>query len=156
MLALAGAAASLEEARRRVRDALASGAGLRRFQQAIEQQGGDPRVCDDPARLPAARERVEVKARTEGRVRRIACRSVGRAAMLLGAGRETVDSRIDPAVGLVLHKKVGDLVLPNEPLMTVHVNDRSRLAEAVAILEAAVEIGPEAPAAVPLVREVID
>jgi pyrimidine-nucleoside phosphorylase/thymidine phosphorylase len=156
MLSLSGAVPTIEEARRRVRDALASGAGLRRFQEAIELQGGDPRVCDDLARLPSARERHEVKARGEGRVKRIACRAVGRAAMLLGAGRETVDSRIDPAVGLVLHKKVGDLVLPGEPLMTVHVNDRSRLAEALSVLDAAVEIAPEAPPAVPLVREVID
>jgi pyrimidine-nucleoside phosphorylase len=156
MLSLSGASASLEEARRRVRDALDSGAGLRRFQEVIELQGGDPRVCDDPARLPAARERVDVPSPREGRVRRIACRAVGRAAMLLGAGRETVDSRIDPAVGLVLHKKVGDLVLQGEPLITMHVNDRSRLDEARAMLEKAVEIGPEAPPSVPLVREVLD
>jgi pyrimidine-nucleoside phosphorylase len=156
MLHLAGAVSSLEEARRRVRDALASGAGLRRFQEVIELQGGDPRVCDDLARLPAARERIEVKAGGEGRVRRIACRAVGRAAMLLGAGRERVDSRIDPAVGLVLHKKVGDLVLPGEPLLTAHVNDRSRLEEALSVLQAAVEVGPEAPTTTPLVHEVLD
>jgi len=156
MLSLAGASASLEEARRRVRDALDSGAGLRTFQQVIELQGGDPAVCDDLRKLPAAREKVEVKSEGEGRVTRIACRAVGRAAMLLGAGRETVDSRIDPAVGLVLHKKVGDLVLPGESLMTVHVNDRTRLDEALAMLKAAVELGPQAPASTPLVREVLN
>jgi pyrimidine-nucleoside phosphorylase len=155
MLSLSGAAATLEDARRRVRDALSSGAGLRKFQEVIELQGGDPRVCDDLARLPAARERIEVRPAREGRVRKIACRAVGRAAMLLGAGRETVDSRIDPAVGLVLHKKVGELVLPNEPLITMHVNDRSRVDEARAVLEEAVEIGPEAPPSVALVREVL-
>jgi thymidine phosphorylase len=88
-------------------------------------------------------------------VRRIACRAVGRAAMLLGAGRETVDSRIDPGVGLVLHKKVGDLVLAGEPLLTVHANDRSRLDEALSVLQAAVEIRPEAPPPVPLVHEIL-
>ena len=93
-------------------------------------QGGDPAVCDDLRKLPAAREKVELRSDGEGRVARIACRAVGRAAMLLGAGRETVDSRIDPAVGLVLHKKVGDLVIAGEPLMTVHVNERRRLPEA--------------------------
>jgi pyrimidine-nucleoside phosphorylase len=155
MLSLSGAAPTLEDARRRVRDALSSGAGLRKFQEVIELQGGDPRVCDDLSRLPAARERIEVLPPREGRVRRIACRAVGRAGMLLGAGRETVDSRVDPAVGLVLHKKVGDLVLPNEPLITMHVNDRSRVDEARAVLEAAVEIGPEAPPSVALVREVL-
>jgi pyrimidine-nucleoside phosphorylase len=76
--------------------------------------------------------------------------------MLLGAGRETVDSRIDPAVGLVLHKKVGDPVLAGEPLMTVHVNDRARLDEALAVLRAAVEVRPQAPPTTPLVREVLN
>lgn len=155
MLSLSGAAGTLEEARGRVREALDSGAGLRRFQEVIERQGGDPRVCDDPARLPRARERVEVAAEAEGHVTRIACRAVGRAGMLLGAGRETVDSRIDPAVGIVLHKKVGEPVRRGEPLMTVHVNDRARLEEALAVLGEAVEIASTAPPSSPLVREVI-
>ncbi|PYQ18987.1 MAG: thymidine phosphorylase, partial [Acidobacteria bacterium] len=108
MLHLAGLTTGLEAARARVRDALASGAGLRKFQEVIALQGGDPAVGDDTARLPRARETVELRAEAEGQVAGIACRSVGHAAMLLGAGRETVDSRIDPAVGVVLHKKVGD------------------------------------------------
>ena len=87
---------------------------------------------------------------------RIACRAVGLAAMLLGAGRETVDSVIDPAVGLVLHKKVGDLVIQGEPLLTLHVNDRTRLDEVTAILREAVQVGSEAPARAPLIRAVLD
>jgi thymidine phosphorylase len=74
---------------------------------------------------------VDVPAADGGRVAGIACRAVGHAAMLLGAGRETVDSRIDPAVGLILHKKVGDPVEKGEPLVTLHVNDRGRLDECV-------------------------
>jgi thymidine phosphorylase len=156
MLRLAGIAPALEEARRRVREALASGAGLRRFQQVIERQGGDPRVCDDPGLLPQARERVDVRARAEGRVASIGCRATGHAAMLLGAGRETVDSRVDPAVGIVFHKKVGDRVMAGEPVCTLHVNDRSRLEQAQQMLAEAIRVAPEAPAAGPLVREVIE
>jgi len=100
MLSLAGAAPSLEAARAKARDALRGGAGLAKFREVIELQGGDPRVCDEPARLPAARETVDVPAVDGGHVAGIACRAVGHAAMLLGAGRETVDSRIDPAVGV--------------------------------------------------------
>jgi pyrimidine-nucleoside phosphorylase len=156
MLSLSGAAPSLEAARSKVRDALDSGAGLRKFQQVVELQGGDPRVCDDPALLPRARRTLELRAPSDGRVARIACRAVGQAAMLLGAGRETVDSRIDPAVGLVLHKKVGDLVIAGEPLMTLHVNDEGRLDEARGLLEGAVRLAPEAPPAQPLIRMVLD
>jgi pyrimidine-nucleoside phosphorylase len=156
MLALSGAAPDLEAARARVRDALASGAGLRKLQEVIELQGGDPRVCDDVSLLPRARERMDLRAPADGRVAAIGCRAVGQAAMLLGAGRETVESRIDPAVGLVLHKKVGDVVAQGEPLLTLHVNGRERLDEAVRLLEQAVRLAPEAPASVPLIREVLD
>ncbi len=155
MLSLAGASPSLEAARGQAREALRSGAGLRKLQEVIEAQGGDPRVCDDTGLLPRARETVELRADADGRVTAIRCRAVGHAGMLLGAGRETLDSRIDPAVGIVLSKKVGDLVVQGEPLLTVHVDDRGRLDDALAILREAVAIGPEAPPAVPLVREVI-
>jgi pyrimidine-nucleoside phosphorylase len=94
-------------------------------------------------------------AEDDGRVARLGCRAIGHAAMLLGAGRETVDSRIDPAVGIVLRKKVGELVMPGEPLLTVHLNDRRRLDEAMAILRAAVEVAPEASPPGPLVKDVL-
>ena len=156
MLHLGGIAPGLEAARTRVRDALASGAGLRKFQEVIGLQGGDPRVCDDTSRLPQARERIELRSEAEGRVAGIACRAVGHAAMLLGAGRETVDSRVDSAVGIVLHKKVGDPVREGESLMTLHVNDRGRLEEATRLLRQAVRIAREAPPATPVVRLVLD
>jgi len=156
MLSLAGAAPSLEAARAKVRDALRSGAGLAKLREVVELQGGDPRVCDDPARLPAAREKVDLPAPRRGRVASVACRAVGHAAMLLGAGRETVDGRVDPAVGLVLHKKVGDGVEEGEPLLTLHVNDRRRLDESVTLLTGAFRVEPEAAAPGPLVRAVLD
>jgi pyrimidine-nucleoside phosphorylase len=156
MVFLAGSTSNLDAARQKVRTTLTSGAGLRKLQQIIELQGGDPRVCDDTARLPRARETVDLKADQDGRVAKIACRSVGHAAMLLGAGRETVASAIDPAVGLVLHKKVGDLVIQGEPLLTVHVNDRQRLEEALGLLRAAIKLAPEAPPRQPLIQAVLD
>ena len=155
MLSLAGAAPSLDAARTRVRGALSSGAGLKKFQEVIALQGGDPRVCDDLSRLPRAAESVELRAESAGRVTGIACRAVGTAAMLLGAGRETVDSRIDPGVGFVLRKKVGDAVAAGDSLVSVHVNDRRRLDEALAMLRAAIRVGPEAPPPRPLVHAVL-
>ena len=156
MVQLGDLAPSLEQARARVREALASGAGLRCFREVIALQGGEPGVCDDTGLLPRAARTVELPAEREGRVTRIACRAVGHAAMVLGAGRETVDSRIDPAVGLVLHKKVGDLVLPGEPLASVHYNDERRLAPCLERLRAAFEISDEARPMTPLIRAVLD
>ena len=120
------------------------------------RQGGDPRVCDDAARLPRARETVELRSDKDGRVAKIACRAVGHAAMLLGAGREKVDSRVDPAVGLVLHKKVGDPVAQGEPLLTLHVDDRASLEEAQQILKKAIKVEAGVPPSAPLVRLVLD
>jgi len=156
MLSLGGVAPSLDAARSRARDVLASGAALRKLQEVVELQGGDPRVCDDVSILQRARETVEVRSDVGGRVARIGCRAVGHAAMLLGAGRETVDSRIDPAVGLVLHKKVGDLVVEGESLLTLHVNDRQRLEEAVVMLKDAIVVRAEAPDNRPLIRAVLN
>ena len=155
MLALGGAAKDLDAARGAARDALASGRGLAKFREVIALQGGDPEVCDDPGRLPQATERIELPAGSDGYVGRIGCRAVGHAIMLLGAGRETVDSRIDHAVGVVLHKKLGDRVAKGEPLLSVHANDRRRLDEATALLQESIRITREAPRVPPLIREVL-
>jgi pyrimidine-nucleoside phosphorylase len=149
------AGGSLETARARVRDALRSGAALEKLRQVIELQGGDPRVCDSPSRLPRARETLVVRSEHDGRLTRVAARPVGQAAMLLGAGRETVGGAIDPAVGVVLHKKVGDPVAANEPIATVHVGSRGRLEQALALLRGAVEVRPQAAQARRLVIDIV-
>jgi pyrimidine-nucleoside phosphorylase len=155
MVHLAGAAPTLDAARARVREALASGAGLERLRRVIERQGGNPQVCDDLSLLPQARERVAIKAQRDGRVARLGARAIGHAAMLLGAGRETVDSRIDPAVGFVFHKKVGDPVAMGEPIVTVHANSTARLEPALARLREAITVAPEAPPRGQLVLDIL-
>jgi pyrimidine-nucleoside phosphorylase len=156
MVHLGGAEASLDAARLRVGRALRSGEGLERLRRVVKLQGGDPRICDDTGRLPRAGETTDLRAERGGFVTRLASRAVGHAIMLLGAGRETMASSIDPAVGVVLHRKVGDRVEEGEPLLTVHVNQRRRLDEAVAILRAAVSVGPEPPPPAPLIQEVLE
>jgi len=155
MVLLAGAAPALDAARVRVRKALATGEGLERFRRVVELQGGDPRVCDDPSLLPRAPERVVVKSERDGRVARLAARAIGHAGMLLGAGRETVDGAIDHAVGFVFHKKVGDPVAVNEPIVTVHAGPGSRRDAALARLREAISVQPEAPARGPLVLDIL-
>ncbi len=155
MVHLGGVAASLDAGRAKVREALASGAGLERFRRVIELQGGDPRVCDDPSLLPQARETVVVRSERDGRVARLAARAVGDASMLLGAGRETVQSVIDPAVGFVFHKKVGDPVAVNEPIVTAHVGKASDREAALARLREAIVVSSEAPAREALVLDIL-
>ncbi len=156
MLHLTDSPRGLGAARERIREALVSGAGLEKFREVIELQGGDPRVCDDVTRLPRAQATLDVRAERAGVVTRIGCRAVGRATMLLGGGRETVDSRIDHAVGLLLHKKVGERVDTGDSLATIHLNDRGREAEVLAVLGEAFAIGDEPPAPRPLIHTVLD
>jgi pyrimidine-nucleoside phosphorylase/thymidine phosphorylase len=143
MVLLAGLSTGIEGARSLCRETIAHGSALERFRTLVQAQGGDPRAIDDPKRLPAARRKIELKSTTGGYVRALEARPIGHATMLLGAGRARMDSRIDPAVGVLLHKKVGAQVELDEPLCTLLVNDESRLDEAVALFRGAFRIGGE-------------
>ena len=156
MLVLARVQPDLEAARTKIRGALASGAGLDLFRRVIEAQGGDPRVCDDPSRLPRASGRHELRAKGGGFLQRIGCRAAGEASMLLGAGRNTVTDPVDPAVGLELGRKVGEPVEKGEVLATLHFNDQARLEAALTRLEGAFEIAAEPVPPRPLVRRIIE
>src|SRR5690606_23561168 len=104
------------EAREKMQQAIRDGAALKKLAEIIEAQGGDPRVATDTSLLPKAERVVEVPCPADGYVVGVDTEAVGLAAVLLGAGRERVDSKIDPAVGFVLQKRVGDQVRAGEPL----------------------------------------
>ena len=153
MVVMAGRAADLEEARGICRRTITDGSALDRFRRVIAAQGGDPRVVDDVSRLPAPSMRVDIPAPRSGVVQSLLARPVGHATMLLGAGRARVDSRIDPAVGAILHKKVGDPVETGEPLCTVLVNDAIALDAALALIRDAYTIGDAPVTLAPLIVE---
>ena len=124
---------------------LDSGAALARFRKLVVAQGGDIRQIDDPSRLPAARLQETVPAERSGWVARMDALTVAQATLELGAGRARKTDIIDPAVGVVVHRKVGDRVEAGGALFTVHANDESQLARAVAVLAGAPALGDEAP-----------
>ncbi len=154
MLLLAGVAAELPEARAAVAAAIADGRGLARFREIVIAQEGDPRAIDDPSRLPRAPRVIPVPAPAAGVVEAVDAEAIGLAAMALGAGRARVEDRIDPAVGVVLRRKVGERVEAGEPLCDVHRGDAGEPQDAIAArLAAAWRIGPGPVAAPPLVLE---
>ncbi|HXZ13315.1 MAG TPA: thymidine phosphorylase [Candidatus Sulfotelmatobacter sp.] len=155
MFVLGARAKSIVEGRALAAEMIASGRARDTLREIIRIQGGDARVVDDPARLPRARHIARVKSPRAGFVTAIHSEQVGVAGMLLGGGREKKEDRIDPAVGLVLAKKVGDAVEAGEDLCAVHYNEEGRLAPAVTLLEKSFEIGDAAPPAAPLVRKII-
>jgi len=146
MLRLAGVAADAEEARKMLTRALHAGHGLQKLIEMVEAQGGDSSCIRQPVKLPRASRILPLPAPRAGYVQHIEAVEVGAAAGMLGAGRETKDSQLDLAVGLVLRKKVGDRVEAGEPLVELHVNDDRRLAEVEARLLNAFTIGDEQPA----------
>jgi pyrimidine-nucleoside phosphorylase len=150
MVVMGARARSLAEARSLCRRAIADGSAVERFRELIAAQGGDPRVVDDPTRLPQPRRKIVLEAPKNGYVTALAARSVGHATMLLGAGRARMDSPVDHAVGVILHKKAGEVVRTGEPLCTLLVNDETRLDEATALVLGAYTIAAE-PVAVPAV-----
>jgi len=155
MFVLAGRTKNFDEGKRLGAEMIASGRARDTFREIIRLQGGDPKVVNDTSRLPHAKNRTSVKAARAGFVTGIHCEQVGVASMLLGGGREKKEDKIDPAVGLVLEKKVGDAVAAGEALCAVHYNSDARLAESTALLGRSFEIGDQKPEHAPLIRKVI-
>jgi pyrimidine-nucleoside phosphorylase len=151
MLVLGRIAADRADGERRARAAIASGAGLQRFRQIIELQGGDPHVVDDYSRLPAAPERHLLRAAGDGFIERVDAELVGRASVVLGAGRNRVDDAVDPAVGIVVLAKPGHEVRHGEPILEIHYRNRTKLDAALALAERAIRIGAVRPPAAPLI-----
>jgi pyrimidine-nucleoside phosphorylase len=144
MLVLGRAVADLEAGRASIRRALSGGTGLERFARVIEAQGGDPRVCDDPTRLPTAARRDAQIAPRRGYVTRIKPRAVAMAALEVGAGRRRKEDRIDPAAGVELLVARGDAVEKGAPLATLH-HGGTGAEEALRLLGSAFEIGDAPP-----------
>jgi len=121
MVVLGGKAGSFKEAYEKLEKMLKSGGALEKFRQFVAAQGGNPDVADRPAELlPKAPFRVTVPSPADGFVHGIQAEEIGLVAMTLGAGRATKESSIDPAVGVVLAKKVGDPVRRGEILAILH------------------------------------
>ncbi len=153
MVLMAGVAPDIDEARRRCLTTIVDGSALDRFRRVVAAQGGDVHVIDDPSKLPQPKGLIEVDTKNAGYVHWLSARSIGVATMLLGAGRARVDSRIDPSVGVILHKKVGDRVEAGEPLCSVLVNDEPGIETAVAMIGQAYRIGDGPVTPDPLILE---
>lgn len=150
MLRLGGLCEDRGQAQVMMESAIQSGAALQAFRGLVTAQGGDPRVVDDAARLPAAAHRFDVcyAGAAPGYIAGIDALLVGEAARLLGAGRAHAEASIDPAVGFVFNKKVGDAVEPDEWICQVHYNADETLEPALDRLRAALSYSTQ-PVAIP-------
>lgn len=149
MVVAAEKADSIDEARERLELSLKDGSAFETFKKFVVAQGGLEEEVLCPEKLPAAKYMEEVICEEEGYVAKIQTEEIGRISLLLGGGRETKESEIDLAVGLVLKKKCGDKVLSGDSLAQIHANDmdklvlaKERLRKAYRIVEEKVEKGP--------------
>lgn len=143
MVVLAKKAATLAEARAKLEEVVANGSALEVFRQMIVAQGGNPRVIEDPTLMPQAKYHFELPAPQAGYVTKMTADEIGIAAMLLGGGRQAKTDVIDYAVGIELHKKVGDAVAEGESLLTIHSNTAD-VANIKELLYNNIEIGTDA------------
>jgi pyrimidine-nucleoside phosphorylase len=135
MLHLGGVSATVADGKKQSEKLIASGKALDKFQKMVELQGGDPGVVDDPRKLPRARHTMTLASPKAGYLAALQCEQIGTACVILGGGRERKEDSVDPAVGIVLHKKVGDAVSAGEPLATIHYNAETRAASAGKLIE---------------------
>ena len=155
MLVVGRKAANLESARIMAETTLESGRALASFRRLVEAQGGDARYVDEPDRLPVAPLIETVETPRAGYLLGINAREVGETSVELGAGRARKEDPIDHAVGIEIHRKVGEYVQAGEPLFTIHANDAAKLAAAKTRLMAAHQWSNEPVQPLPLFYDVI-
>jgi pyrimidine-nucleoside phosphorylase len=156
MLVVGEKAGNLDEARRQVEEALSSGKSWEKFRMLVANQGGDVSYIDYPEKLAKAAYIEEVGAPRNGYITEINAQVVGETSVELGAGRVKKGDPIDPAVGIIIHHKVGDKLTQGEPLFTIHANDKVKLVAARARLLKAHQWSDTACEPLPLFYGVID
>lgn len=153
VLVLGQKAKDLEEARKMAEASIADGSGLEKLKVLVEAQGGDVSYVDDISKFERAKFVEEVKAPQSGYISQVNARSVGEAAVALGAGRAKKGDPIDHAVGFMIRKKVGDAVKSGDVLFEIHANDKTKLEEARTSVLAAFQFSEQSVAPLPLFYE---
>jgi pyrimidine-nucleoside phosphorylase len=155
MMKLGGLERDLAPARKKLESLLKHQTAFTKFKEMVIRQGGDPKVIDHPDHLPSARYRLPVISSRSGHISRIEAEDIGRAAMILGGGRERMDSEIDPAVGIILEKKRGDRVSRGDVLAVIHYNTDTQVSQVSKMIHKAYTLSNRKPRLRPLIRWVV-
>ena len=155
MLILGGAAKDFDEGLMRVRESIQSGKALDKFKQFVAAQGGDTKYIDHPELFEQADIIEEIRSEQDGFVGSIDAQEMGICSLILGGGRETKESVIDPTVGLVFSKKVADPVKKGDVLATIYGNDEEKVKRAVLHFKENYHIIEEKPTKPIMIREVL-
>jgi len=156
MLKLAGVAKDDQEAEKILSKLLASGAAWKKFLEMVKHQGGDTAYLINTELFPKASLNSEILAQEDGFLLKVNARRIGEASLVLGAGRQTKEDKIDSTAGVVLNKKIGDKVEKGEVLAALHSNNEDKLKKGKGILEPAFSIGAERAAPPPLIHRILE
>ncbi len=156
MLKVAGIEKDTEAGKEKLKQLIANGSALEKFKEMIQQQGGNPNVVERTGLLPLSGLSEDVVSQHKGYIQSMDGEAVGKASMILGAGRETMDSTIDPSVGILLKKKVGDYVKKNDVLCTLCTSDEGVIKKAEDVFLNALTIGEAHPENRRLIKEIIE
>lgn len=156
MLLLVQKVKDLKEGIELTKEILTSGRGLDKFKQFISHQGGNSNIVEDLSLLPKAKYEDKLIADSNGFISKIDCKQIGIASIILGAGREKKEDIIDPSVGIVMEKRLGDNVKIKDKICTIYGNDFSKIEEAKKILEKSIEISDKKGRVPILIKKIID
>lgn len=137
--------------------ALRDGSAFQKLREMVRAQGGDASVLEHPERFPQAKVKIPVVSPQSGYISHMDAERIGRAAMLLGAGRVEKEGVIDPAAGIVLRKKTGDFIRQGEPVAQLFTNleAEEQIAQAAALFLTAIRFSETQPAEEELIYSVI-
>lgn len=155
MVYLGGIADTMESGKKKAGDALSTGKALDKFREFVSGQGGNPDITRDHGLLPQAGSFLDVKAETGGYISRLDAMRIGLASQHTGAGRQRKDDKIDMSAGIVLKRKLGDIVSKGDVICTVYGNDRNRIEAGAKEAAGAFEITEEKPGSTSLIKKII-
>jgi pyrimidine-nucleoside phosphorylase len=156
MFYLGGIESTVELGKTKAERLIRSGDALETLQKMIKLQGGDERVIDDTSLLPRSKHTRQIPSPKKGFICEIDCRAVGVASVILGGGRAKKEDSVDPSVGIIMLRKLGDAVSAGEPICTIHYNSETQANEAALLLQKSFRLAEAAPSdQKPLIYRVI-
>lgn len=155
MIVLGGKADSVEDAKNQVSAVIKNGKAFSKFADIVKEQGGDVSFLKKPQKLLTAGSKETLTADRDGYIKRLDALTIGKGALYLGAGRVSLNSLIDPAVGVVVRKKTGDRVKKGDVILEIHYNRSQQLADSKSYFKNAITISDNALATKPLIKKVL-
>lgn len=142
-LQLKGDVETLDEGRKKVKEVIKTGKPVEMLKAFIKSAGGNPELVDNYDLLPKASNSIKITSKAEGYINKIEAETIGKAAMVLGAGRATKEDIIDHSVGIILNKKIGDTIVKGEEIATIYFNNDTNLEDSINMVLDAYDIKPE-------------